>query len=337
MALGGIIAGALGGGAQAVGGIAQQQLDLNDKQTMAKYNSDLEGERASAAARLRQTLDRENLLWQVDQTPGGYADKARQNTVANETASAVGKAAPEVLAAGAKIEDNKGREMAPGAQVVRDGKVVAENKRPTVAEVNQELYKSGLKGGTGKVDHFDAKEIDTGLKEVVTNVRKDFVDEATQRPIASAGSIAMQAYNAAIDAGRTPAQAQQVAYSAVSNIADEGRALMTARKDQKLTMDAAMRLALKMRQDKLSKPAAAAAPAATPPVAQPPVAAPAATAPTGPGDPKYAGMSLFTLQNMANSPRSGRDTRAAAQAEIDRRAAAQPTAPSNVTIDTNTD
>ena len=350
MALGGIIAGALGGGAQAAGGIAQQQLDLNDKQTMARLNQQLEIERNDASQRLGQKIQQENLMFEQGPVAGAKRENAAQDVVSQATT----QARPDVLAANQAVENNKIREVGPGGQLIRNGEIVGENTNITMPEV----YEQGLRGQGGganaaeRARQWDAKEIDTGLQRVMDGMRKDYVDDATQRPIAMAGNIGSRAYNEAIAAGRSPAQAEQVAYSAVSNIHDEAQQLMRSDKykDQlKGNVNSAMHLALQLREAKMRAPIEApGAPATAAPAA---AAAPAGPAPRatpgpandwgsgGPPDPALAGKSAIELSGIAGSPRASASARAAAQAELDRRSKSQssPARSRDITPEANQD
>lgn len=70
---GGIIAGAIGGGAQAAQGIARDQRLLDNSQTLAKFQADLDVDKAQRVAELQQQMD----LKKFDtSTPDSYGSKA---------------------------------------------------------------------------------------------------------------------------------------------------------------------------------------------------------------------------------------------------------------------
>lgn len=75
MALGGIIAGALSGGAQAVGQVADTQIQTNQRKDLATFESQLQMERQTALARLQQSIGREDTLYNTT-GEGGKAKTA---------------------------------------------------------------------------------------------------------------------------------------------------------------------------------------------------------------------------------------------------------------------
>lgn len=85
--LGGLIAGALSGGANAVGQIADTQIAQQGKMALSKYESDLAVERQTAVARLQQTIGREDALWGTT-GEGGQAKVKLAGQEADERAAA---------------------------------------------------------------------------------------------------------------------------------------------------------------------------------------------------------------------------------------------------------
>lgn len=91
---GGIIAGAIGGGAQAIGNIARDQRLMENSQAMAKFQADLDVDKAQRIAELQQAVD----LKKFDtSTPDSYGSKAIAFNAA--TATATGNAQTGVEAA----------------------------------------------------------------------------------------------------------------------------------------------------------------------------------------------------------------------------------------------
>ena len=85
--LAGLIAGALGGGANAVNQIADTQIAQQSKMALSKYESDLAVERQTAVQRLQQTIGREDALWGTT-GEGGQAKVKLAGQEADERAAA---------------------------------------------------------------------------------------------------------------------------------------------------------------------------------------------------------------------------------------------------------
>ena len=75
MGWGGIIAGALGGGAQAVGQMADQQLDVNAKKDLAQHLADIDIAKQEAIARTSESIRREGVLYDTT-GEGGVAKRS---------------------------------------------------------------------------------------------------------------------------------------------------------------------------------------------------------------------------------------------------------------------
>lgn len=94
----GMIAGAMGGGAQAVGQIADNQIQKQTRMDLASFESQLQMDRAAQLARLQQTMARED---QTYNTVGAGADEklkfvGRETGVLAEREREVGKARGDV-------------------------------------------------------------------------------------------------------------------------------------------------------------------------------------------------------------------------------------------------
>lgn len=85
--LGGLIAGALAGGANAVGQLADNQIQKQTRMELSKYESDLATDRATAVARLQQTIGREDALYNTT-GEGGQAKLKFEGQAADERAAA---------------------------------------------------------------------------------------------------------------------------------------------------------------------------------------------------------------------------------------------------------
>lgn len=213
---GGIIAGALGQGAQNVQDLAQQQIDVNNKQDLASFQSGLEADRQAQAARLQQTIGRENTAFAA--SPEGLAQSGAVTT-ANVAATAAAHADPATMANEAAAEAAKPRELAPGQEYHQtvNGKdtVLAANHNPTQADA----WMAGMHAAAGasKAANFTAKEIDDGLTNTTTAVEKSYPDPVTGKTPPALLNIGAQAYGAAISANQTPAQARIAALTRVDN------------------------------------------------------------------------------------------------------------------------
>jgi hypothetical protein len=92
---GGLIAGAISGGAQAAGQIADDQIKQNEREKLLRIQQEMEERRLVRA----DQLARERMMWEVDTSPDGYATKktaaetAREKSVQGvRTDAAVGQA-----------------------------------------------------------------------------------------------------------------------------------------------------------------------------------------------------------------------------------------------------
>lgn len=260
MGFGGIIAGAIGQGAQNVSDLAQQQIDVNNKQQLASFQSGLEADRQAQAARLQQTIGRENSAFAA--SPEGLAQSGAvtTNTIATTAAA---NADPATLANNAAAEAAKPRELGPGQQYHQTvngvDTVLASNDKPTQADA----WMAGMHTG-GKAANFSAKEIDDGLTSTTTAVEKSYADPATTKTPPALLNIGAQAYGAAVSAGQTPAQARIAALTRVDNAWQSAQWVMQQDqyKDQvKGDFNAALRVA---QQLKSASPAPTGA--GTPPV-----------------------------------------------------------------------
>lgn len=77
---GGIIAGALSGGAQAAGQIADDQMKQNDREKLMRLQQEMEEQRLVRA----DQLARERMMWEVDTGPDGYATRKTAAETARE-------------------------------------------------------------------------------------------------------------------------------------------------------------------------------------------------------------------------------------------------------------
>lgn len=274
----------------------------------------------------------------------------------NAIAAATNEDLTKALAARAAREatakdENTTRDVSPGQQQVRGGKMVYENTRPTAAEVSRDAYAAGQKGPAGaKSDRWDekqwndARKVDLSVVSFPDAMGGKGVESPELRQVFRTQLSALQA-RGDVDPQTASDLARETTLKLKNKASEMVDAARQADKKSTLTEQQAVQQILKQFADAQRAPAAAATnpsgAATKPPAAAP---APAAAAPvplmkraaaTSAPDPTLAGKSLLDLQNTANSPRSSPEARVAAQAEIDRRAATQPQANTDPQYDPN--
>lgn len=343
---------ALGGAGQAMGDIANKYIDQDlamqrqqaflDMQRLSNQQSmaDKDAFENDPARRARNaTLNAQDITIQ-GRAKGAVDLESAVNAASNEdlTKALAARAGAEASAKSA----NTDRDVSPGQQVVRNGQMVYENKRQTPAEVNADLYKEGLKqsgGGSKKADHFDdkawndVKKIDSALVTFVDPATGGKVESPELRTVYLGQLNQLQAKG-----DLTPNEASEQARTATLKLKNKASEMVDAAREKdpktKLTEQAAVQQILKafsdaQRAQSNPKPAPVAAPAPVAPVAPAnagvPLAQRAAQS-AGPSDPAMAQVPSIQLSGIAQSPRSSPAARAAAQAELDRRAQQQPQA-----------
>lgn len=131
MGWGGIIAGALGGGAQAVGQIADSQIDTNKRKDLAQHQAEIDIAKQEAIARTSESIRREGVIY--DSTGEGgdarrKADVLRTKEVgAAETGVAVDRTT-QVGTAQTGVELDREGKLAP-AKVKTAGLIASEQDR----------------------------------------------------------------------------------------------------------------------------------------------------------------------------------------------------------------
>lgn len=351
---------ALGGAGNALGEIANKYIDQD--LAMQRQQAFLDMQRASNQQAMtdKDTFEndpaRRTRMAQLNAQDITISGKAKGAVdLESAIAAATNEDLTKALTARAGAEQaaksaNTDRDVMPGGQVMRDGKMIYENTRKTNAEVSADLYGAGLKGPTGgktsKADHFDEKEWDATKK--VEPALVTFVDGATGAKVESPElrTVYLSRLNALRANGdMSPNEATEAARNDTLKLKNKAQDMVDAARDadpkSKLTEQQAVQKILKAFKDAQrasSAPQPAPAPAAAPapaPVAPPAVAAaPAASlAAQAAASPAMQQMSAIQLSGIAQSPRSSPQMRAQAQAEMDRRAAQQPQANADPTFD----
>ena len=135
MGFGGIIAGALEGGAKAVGDIADKQIDVNNKEHLAKFAADLDLDKMRQAETLRQS----GVLAELT---GPIADaklaQAKKTTLQGSDA--------EILASNAKVAAAKAASDREAYNAATEG-TIARRVLELQAESNAELARIKAEGG----------------------------------------------------------------------------------------------------------------------------------------------------------------------------------------------
>jgi hypothetical protein len=139
MGWGGIIAGALGGGAEAIEDVSKKQIELDNKEHMAKFAADLELDKLRQA----DQMTRDTALWN---TEGAGGDAKRKAEVKSAQGLAIGAADPEVLAANAKVAE-KAAESARKAYDLATQGTVAREVAGAQARVQAETAEILKRGG----------------------------------------------------------------------------------------------------------------------------------------------------------------------------------------------
>jgi hypothetical protein len=127
--LGGIIAGALGGAGQAVGQIADDQIKQNQRVDLLRVQQEIEQEKL----RFVDELSKNRALWEVDTSPGGYAerktaaDTAREKSLQGVRTDAAVDQATKLI----PVEVQKEEKLAP----VRQANAVSQAKAVKGAEL----------------------------------------------------------------------------------------------------------------------------------------------------------------------------------------------------------
>ena len=92
----------------------------------------------------------------------------------------------------APLDDAKSYELAPGQKRMRGEEVVGENTRKTTAEVYEEAYASGARGGAGKLpdgyvkESADIDKTQQRLDESILDLRKNAATDSASDPTAQA-------------------------------------------------------------------------------------------------------------------------------------------------------
>lgn len=166
--LGGIIAGAVGGGAEAAGGVAQGYIDNNRKSALAQQLSDMEEQKQLRMAQAGANLTRDTAAQERTRVQG-IINPATANLPADATSSAryaairdAGMAAGDMgVAANAdKIMDTGMKVIPAYGSLAQDGKIVASNdgtdKTNALIAVAEARMKAKLEGQGSKMPE-DAK------------------------------------------------------------------------------------------------------------------------------------------------------------------------------------
>jgi hypothetical protein len=346
----GLFGRALAGIGEGAAAVANKYIDEDLAQQRAQAIADItrtsaNQQRADADAfnndPARVERDRARKVADIQAEGGAKGEVELQNAINTATNKQLTDALAAREAAAAKAKDeNTSRDVQPGGQVMRNGVLVYENKRPTNAEVNQAAYAAGEKGNLGKesakrADHFTDKEWSAAINKVDMSVVA-FPDAMGGKGIES--PELGQLYREKVAKLRAqgdydPDTAANMARSTVLELKNKAMARVEAARVEdpksKLTeMKAVQQIMAEAQAEGAARAAAAAiqrnAPdqstAETARVTRP--IADRAAASAGPADPSLAGMDRFTLQGLIDSPRTSPAKRAAAQAELDRQRAA---------------
>ena len=164
MGLGGIIAGALGGGAQAVGQIADQQIDTNKRKDLAQHQADIDIAKSEAIARTSESIRREGNMYD---TIGEGGDAKRKADVLRTQ---------EVGAAQTGVDVDREAALAPGKVktegLLLDARAEAERKA-TIARGSDKGYLSAERA-LAATKHFDDG---AGLRKVQEEAARMTLDE----------------------------------------------------------------------------------------------------------------------------------------------------------------
>jgi hypothetical protein len=142
--LGGIIAGALGGAGQAVGQIADDQIKQNQRVDLLRVQQEIEQEKL----RFVDELSKNRALWEVDTSPGGYAerktaaDTAREKSLQGVRTDAAVDQATKLI----PVEVQKEQTLAPVKQANEVARATAVKKAENDVEREDTLAKGSDKG-----------------------------------------------------------------------------------------------------------------------------------------------------------------------------------------------
>jgi len=282
---------------------------------------------ATAAGALQADIAR------ASSTPLQDATITATNRVAEGTLGP--KVAAEAAITRAK-SDNTAYSQNPGDQRRIGPDLIAENTRPTGAEVTRDAYAAGQKGGTGKVDHFtdkewnDARKIEPALVTFPDDMGGKPVESPELRQVFRTQLTAMQStgrYSPQDAADRARETTLLLKNKAMEMVA----AARTADKKSTLTETQAVQQILKRYEAAAGqrKPAAApsrasdapASPASPPSPAAKPLMERARESAAAPPD-AVRGMSVEALKRVAAI--KGHANQQQAIAELERRKAEQP-------------
>ena len=139
MGWGGIIAGALGGGAEAIEDVSKKQIEVDNKEHMAKFAADLELDKLRQA----DQMARDTALWN---TSGAGGDAKRAAEVKSAQGLAIGAAADDVLTANAKVAERAAESARKAYELQTPGAVsraVLESQARVQAETAEILKRGG--------------------------------------------------------------------------------------------------------------------------------------------------------------------------------------------------